>query len=131
MVDKLVMVTPPDDVYLDGLRLLLVDLKTYQEELISRSLIESNQDLTIISYVWRSGEDLNWLLDKKKKSHFTIFNAESENQILIGYLSAFKYSYYIGNLRDLNIVNDRDIFNQEDCSRIITYHAEKYERQFK
>lgn len=131
MTDRLIMVTSPDDINLDGLRLLLVDLKKSQEEIVSKALMESDNELSIISYIWRSGEDIDWLLDKKHKSHFIIFNAESENQILIGYLSAFKYSYHLGHLRDLNKVNDRNILDQADCSKLITLHAEKYERQFK
>ena len=39
MTDKVLVVTPPDDVLIDGFRLLLVDLDADQTKIISNNLL--------------------------------------------------------------------------------------------
>jgi hypothetical protein len=85
MTDSVILVTDPDDIQVDGLRLLLVDLNTDQNQIVSDSLAQSDGFSSIVSYIWRSGDSVDWLLDKKHKSDIIIFNADSENDIIIGH----------------------------------------------
>jgi hypothetical protein len=96
MSDKVIIVTPPDDIHVDGLRILLVDLTLDQTQLISEALAQIQEMPTIVTYVWQTGNDIEWVLDKKHKSYYlTIFNADSQNDIVVGYLAAQNNSYYI------------------------------------
>lgn len=120
MADKITVVTSPDDIQIDAFRILLVDLSHPQADLLSKTLLslkESNSE--IVTYFWKNGEDFSWLLDKKHKSDVIIFNADSENDILVGYMAAQKNSHYFGNLRNLNIVNKSAIYNAEQLLEIL------------
>jgi len=68
MTDKVILVTPPDDILIDGIRILLVDLNSSQTQLISDALNRLTGDTTVISYMWNSKDNIDWLLDKKLKS---------------------------------------------------------------
>ena len=65
MTAKVVVVTAPDDVLIDGFRLLLVDLNAEQTKIISDSLLNLKSQHDIITYLWSSNHDTDWLLDKK------------------------------------------------------------------
>jgi len=119
MTDSVILVTDPDDVQVDGLRLLLVDLNVDQNQIVSDSLARSEGFGSIVSYIWRSGDSVDWLLDKKHKSDLIIFNADSENDIIIGYMAAQKYSYYFGTLKILSPANNRNIYNADDVTKIL------------
>lgn len=130
MTSKILVVNSPDDVIEDGFRLLVVDLEKSQGEIISSVLLDVAKS-TIILYTWCNTENISWLFDKKNKSDLIIFNAESLNQTIIGYISAQPNSYYFGVLRDLNIVNSNVILDKESSFNIIQTHIGNYERQFK
>jgi len=119
MTDSVILVTDPDDIQVDGLRLLLVDLNIDQNQIVSDALARSDGFGSIVSYIWRSGDSVDWLLDKKHKSDLIIFNADSENDIIIGYMSAQKYSYYFGILKILSPANNRNIYNADDVTKIL------------
>jgi hypothetical protein len=119
MTDSVILVTDPDDVQVDGLRLLLVDLNVDQNQIVSDALARSEGFGSIVSYIWRSGDSVDWLLDKKHKSDLIIFNADSENDIIIGYMAAQKYSYYFGTLKILSPANNRNIYNADDVTKIL------------
>jgi len=105
MSDKVIIVTAPDDVNVDGIRVLLVDLYQNQTHLLSQALSQLNNTPTIISYVWKNEESIDWLIDKKHKSDLIIFNADSTNDLITGYMAAQSNSYYFGTLRSLHLVN--------------------------
>jgi hypothetical protein len=130
MTAKISVVTSPDDVFEDGFRLLVVDLDQPQSEMISSNLLEISRD-KIILYSWKTSDSNLWLSDKKNKSDLIIFNADSGNQLLVGYLAAQSNSYYFGTLRDLNIVNSNVILDKDSSFSIIHNHIGNYERQFK
>lgn len=113
MIDKIVLVTPPDDVLVDGIRLLLVDVTIPQSQMVSSVLTQFETIPTVIAYMWSSGDSVDWLIDKKHKSDIIIFNADSENDIVVGYLSAQPNSYYFGNLKLLSTVNRSAIYNTD------------------
>jgi predicted DNA binding protein len=119
MSNKVLLVTPPDDVLLDGIRILLVDLVPEQQQIISDALTQLVSIPNIILYVWNSTNDINWLLDKKSKSDAIIFNADSENDVIIGYMAAQSNSHYFGTLKILSMVNNSTIYNIDQVSTIL------------
>jgi hypothetical protein len=128
MTNKVILVTEPDDILQDGLRLLLVNLTSEQTQIISDALTSLTSLPTIVLYVWNTGE-ISWLFDKKLKSDLIIFNAESVNEIIIGYMAAQKNSAYFGNLKDLSTINPQGIYNIDDCKNLLLNAIEKYEQQ--
>lgn len=119
MTDKVIIVTPPDDILIDGVRILLVDLDNSQTQLISDALNQLTDDVTIITYLWNSTNSVDWLLDKKHKSQLIIFNADSDNDIIVGYMAAQKNSHYFGILRSLTAVNNCVIYNTDQIHNLL------------
>lgn len=113
MTDRITIVTTPDDILIDGIRILLVDLTDDQSSCVSTALTQSNVMKDVIVYL-SNNIDWDWIIDKKQKSDLIIFNAESENCILVGYLSAQPNSHYFGTLKDLYRANNRAIYTTED-----------------
>jgi hypothetical protein len=109
MNEKLIAVTPPDDVLQDAGRLLLVDLTEEQMSVVSKALGEIDEFNRIVLYIWKQNDDIEWLLDKKLKSDLIVFNADSFDQTLIGYLAAQTNSCYFGILKSIGKVNDTSI----------------------
>lgn len=121
MTEQVLIITEPDDTLLDGYRILLTDLTSEQSQVVSQSLLNIKLSNTVILYSWNSTDSINWLLDKKSKCDLLLFNADSNNDILIGYLSAQHNSYYFGNLRLLSGANNSRLYAQEDCERLLEY----------
>ena len=125
MTAEVLLVTNPDDVLCDGYRILAVDLNLDQSKILSDSLLSSSCEEKIILYSWNSRDNLEWLIDKKHKSHLVIFNAESENQTLVGYLSAQKNSHYFGTLKTLGQICKNDIYSYDGCFNLLKTYFEK------
>ena len=128
MSDKVILVTPPDDILVDGLRILMVDLTQEQTQLVSEVLTSLKSIPTIVSYVWNETYDVEWLLDKKLKSNLILFNANSEKDAIIGYMAAQSNAYYFGELKDLGLINKSAIYTIEDLLTIMEKTIEKYGR---
>jgi hypothetical protein len=126
MAEKVVIVTEPDDFSVDGFRLLTVNLSSEQNSIVSQSLLNLNSPDTIIVYAWNSSNSASWLLDKKHKADLIIFNADSDNEIVVGYMAAQKNSYYFGNLKFLSGINVSAIYSVEDCESIIEKNLKLY-----
>lgn len=131
MSDKVIIVTPPDDIQVDGLRILLVDLTPDQTNIISQSLTRLDTIPTTITYVWNTSNDISWLLDKKHKSFLIFFNADSENDAIIGYMAAQVNSYYFGNLKSLSQVNQNAIYDTEQIFNLMENVIQQYVRQLR
>lgn len=128
MTDKIIVITSPDDVVYQGIRFLFVDLKSEQLQLLSNLLINSNHtNNVIVNYVWNVKDSLDWLFDKILKADHIFFNAESENQTIVGYLAGKRNSSYFGHLRDLNLVNTSVLNSLEDCENIFKKAIKNYE----
>lgn len=123
MTDRILIVTPPDDTLLDGIRILHVELTEEQNQIVSEALLNSESRHTIINYVWRMGNSVEWLLDKIPKSDLILFNANPINngatEILIGWTAAQPQSYYFGILKDLHLANNRAIYSVEDVLNLL------------
>lgn len=131
MSDKIIVVTPPDDVAIDGLRILLVDLDPSQTQFMSDALKQLTTMPNIINYIWNNGQDIDWLLDKKIKSWLIFFNANSENDVIIGYMAAQANSYYFGTLKTLGTVNDSAIYNIDQIINILEKYIENHARKIR
>jgi len=127
MSDRIFVVTAPDDTLLQGIRIINVCLNEEQASVVSASLLKNNTSQNIISYVWQTGNPLDWLFDKIAKCDLIIFNADSPADMIIGWISAQPQSYYFGNLRDLHMVNDHVIYNIDDILNLLEKVSKKYE----
>jgi hypothetical protein len=125
-MDNILVVTPPDDIHIDGYRLLLVDLTPDQSQIVSDSLLQLKSLPSVVVYSWKSDDLDEWLLQKKKKSDLIIFNAESSKHLLIGYLSAQINTYYFGTLRSLATVNNRVLLNTDQCIELLDAKINQY-----
>ena len=65
MTDKVLIATSPDDVLVDGFRLLLVDLDSNQTKVLSDTLLSLKLETTVIVYLWAGTDPISWLLDKR------------------------------------------------------------------
>ncbi len=119
MSNKVLLVTSPDDVLADGVRILLVDLVPEQQQIISNALAQLATIPNVVLYIWNSSDDASWLLDKKSKSDTIIFNADSENDVIIGYMAAQSNSHYFGTLKILSVVNNSTIYNIDQVLTIL------------
>ena len=128
MTDRILVVTAPDDTLQDGIRIAHVNLSQEHSQLISQALLQSNLPHTIINYVWNQGDSKSWLFDKIVKANLVFFNADcdQETALLTGWISSNPRSYYFGRLRDLNIVNDRVLYNSDDILNLLEKTVKSY-----
>lgn len=127
MSDQVVIVTAPDDFIQDSFRILLVDLDESQTQLVSAALLQLNHIGKLVVYKFSSGDSIAWLLDKKNKSNLIIFNADSKNEQLVGYMCAQRKSCYFGTLKSLHLANKSAIYSVDDVVNLITIRMENNE----
>ena len=123
MSDKIFLITEPDDSFLEGVRIFLFDLDLEQYAVFSLALLNFDSVPSTVVYNAKDSTNIQWFVDKLLKSDLIIFNANSENQQLVGYLCAKPESYYFGELRSLSLVNKSVIFDMHQLKEIL-------ERQF-
>lgn len=132
MTDRILVVTPPDDVLLQGIRILHVHLNEEQSSIISNALMQSNLPHNIINYVWKMGNRVDWLLDKTPKCDLILFNADGPTDpgldVIIGWTAAQHQSYYFGHLKDLHQANDRAIYNVDDILTLLEKVSKNHEQ---
>ena len=119
MKNKITIITPPDDVTEDGIRILVYGCKEEQTLLISSVIYEIKECKPTIIYVCNGQDNSEWALDKKLKCSIIIFNADTEDQTMIGYLAAQPNSYYFGELRTINLVNSNRIHTKEQLQQLM------------
>lgn len=128
MNSKVILVTDPDDVAYDGVRLLLVNLTADQTQLLSTALSKIHNLPMVVLYIWNNSSS-DWLFDKKHKSQHIIFNAEHENEYITGYMAAQRNSSYFGILKNLAKVNTKAIYSIDDCIKLLETVIGTYEQQ--
>lgn len=126
MTEKILLVTSPDDIQQQGLRVLFVDLTEDQTQMVSQALNLIEDFSTIVSYIWKVGEEVDWLLDKKYKSDLIVFNADSVNQTLVGYMAAQHNAHYVGTLKSLSGVNTSAIYSADQLGHLLNRYINKY-----
>jgi hypothetical protein len=119
MNNKVSIVTAPDDLLQDGIRILAYGLEKEQSTAVSNVIFNLKDFKPTIIYVANGDDDQQWALDKKQKCSIIIFNADSVDQIMIGYLAAQANSYYFGDLRTLDSINRNKIYSQEQLKNIM------------
>ena len=122
MSNKIFLVTAPDDIIQDASRVLFVNLDDTQTQFVSACLNKLHRLPTTVIYMWHSGDDFQWLLDKKNKSTLILFNADTEDELITGYLAAQPKSYYLGQLRGINAANPNLILDEDHLINILTDH---------
>lgn len=129
-MNQISLVTAPDDVLHDALRITLVQLDAEQTQAVSDALTSLETIPPMVLYVWQMGNPISWLLDKKAKSNIIIFNGnvspDGATELIVGYIAAHPNSYYFGTLKDLSQANPRAIYNIDDLKSIITNLIENY-----
>jgi hypothetical protein len=131
MTNKVVLVTPPDDVGTDALRISIVGLTESQTSIVSEALTALEVIPEIVLYVWTESNTVAWLIDKKHKSDLIIFNAEMDNAEIAGYMAAQPNAHYFGNMRSLGITNKRTVFDLAQCEQLIKEKVTEYEQSFR
>jgi hypothetical protein len=126
MTDRVILVTYPDDILDDGVRLLLVDLTEEQTSIVSRALTELETIPLVVVYSWKIGDDVNWLFDKTHKSRLIIFNADSDDTTLVGYFAGKSNSVYFGEIGQLKLVNRSVIFDVVQVKELLKNTFKKY-----
>jgi hypothetical protein len=121
MTDRILIVTAPDDILQSGIRIANINLTEPQSQMISQALMQSTLPHTIINYVWNWGDSKLWLFDKIPKTDLILFNADCDTgaAMITGWICADPRSYYFGNLRDLNIINDRVLYTSDDILKLL------------
>lgn len=130
-MNRITLITSPDDVLADAFRILCVDLTIDQNQLVSNCITKLDFASNIVIYIWNTGEDVNWLFDKKQKSNIIVFNGMHNNGEIVGYLTAQANSYYFGPLKTLGAINDRDIYDIHSLEETLVNYVKKYEQNFK
>lgn len=128
MRNKITLVTPPDDIIVDGFRILTYDLEPHQSQLISEALVKLDNIPSTVIYIANGKDDPSWIIDKKQKCSIIVLNAESLDQTMVGYLIAQRNSYYFGNLRSITGVNNSAIQNIEELKNTLEEHIIRYEK---
>jgi hypothetical protein len=128
MSNKVLLVTSPDDVSIDALRILLVGLNDDQSSIISDALTNLEQVPETVVYVANETESAAWLIDKKQKSKLIIFNAEMDNGELVGYLAAQPNAYFFGNMRYIGITTKRALFDRHQAEELLKEKITEHER---
>ena len=129
--NRLSLVTPPDDVLTDSFRILSVGVNQEATALMSSALTRLPSIPETVLYVWQSGDDLEWLFDKKNKSNLIVFDPSSISPELVGYFSAQLNSYYFGSLRDLGIINNNSILDADQFYNILENYIITYEKSIR
>ena len=119
MSERVIVVTPPDDVLVEAKRILLFDPTVDQTQMISQCLSDIELINTVVFYIWRTGDDLNWLLDKALKYDLLILNADTSEQSMLGYLFSKPNSYYLGNIRSLSQLKNNQIYDADHLNTIL------------
>lgn len=131
MSDRILVVTPPDDTLLQGIRITHVNLTEEQSSIVSSALFKTTLQHNIINYVWKMGNRVDWLLDKLPKSDIVLFNADNNPngaiELIIGWTAAQHNSYYFGTLKDLHMANDRAIYSVEEILTLLENVSKNYE----
>lgn len=128
MSDRILIVTAPDDIPLQGIRVAHVNLTSEQSGIVSSAMLQTTLPHTIINYVWTFNDPVNWLFDKITKCDLILFNANSPSELLIGWVSAQPQAHYFGTLKDLHIVNDQAIYSDEDILTLLEKISKHYEQ---
>lgn len=127
MNNKIILITPPDDSVIEGIRIIAFNLSVEQTQFVSNVLNSLESFPNIVIYLTKS-LDSHYFLLQKPKCDIIIFNADTDDDMMNGFLAAQKNSCYFGNLKKLNKVNENAIYNEEQLLNILEESIKKYEK---
>jgi len=127
-MNNITLVTAPDDIHIDAVRILTYDLDNDQSQLVSNALTSMDNLYDTVMYIAKSNDDPQWILDKKIKSSIIILNAESDNQTLVGYLAAQPGSYYFGTIKTIGQAKTNILRNVDDVIKMMEENTTKHAR---
>jgi len=110
----------------DAFRILLVSLDQTQTQMLSSALYAIEDLPSTVLYIYNPGDDTDWMFDKKLKSDLIIFDVDSEDQTLVGYLTAQKNSHYFGEQKSLRKIANSAIYDIHSLKELLEEHIAKY-----
>ena len=93
--------------------------QTEQIKLVNKLIAEDADFENVIIYIWKTGDDIEWLLDKKLKSNLIIVNSDCDDQITVGYMIAQANSCYFGTLKNFSKANANAIYDVDQITNIL------------
>jgi hypothetical protein len=116
---KIFVITDPDDVEYDALRIVAVDLAPEQSYSLSEVLktIQTNRDINL--YVYSNLDDVAWLIDKSNKADYIFANPQSDDQQIVGYIASKRQSYFFGDTKITKALNKRSVLSHEHITEIL------------
>ena len=119
MSSKIFVITSPDDVEYDALRIVAVDLAPEQSHLLSEVLKTIKVDRDINLYVYSNLDDASWLIDKSNKADYIFANPLSDDQQIVGYIASKRQSHFFGETKITKALNKRSVLSQEHIIEIL------------
>ena len=119
MSNKIFIITAPDDVEYDALRILVVDLAPEQSHLLSEVLKTIKVDRDINLYVYSNLDDVTWLIDKSNKADYIFANPLSDDQQIVGYIASKRQSHFFGETKITKSLNKTPILCQEQIAETL------------
>ena len=119
MNSKIVLITAPDDVEYDALKIAAVDLAPEQSESLSQVVKNLDIDRDINLYVYNLWDDLKWIIDKSSKADIVFANAGSDNQQLLGFLASKRHTHLFGESALGKALNKEPVFSQQQLEHIL------------
>ena len=113
------MITDPDDVEYDALRIVAVDLAPDQSHSLSEVLKTIQIDKDINLYVYSNSDDIAWLIDKSIKADYIFANPQSDDQHLVGYIASKRQSHFFGETKITKALNKKSVLSQDHIVEIL------------
>ena len=119
MTSKIFVITAPDDVDYDALRIVSADLTPEQSQMLSNVLKNISLDRDINLYVHSNSDDYQWVIDKSGKADLIFGNTVSDDQQIVGFLASKRQSHFFGDSKLTKSLNKKSIFSEEQIAQII------------
>jgi hypothetical protein len=119
MSNKVLLITSPDDTLENAIRISVIGLTQEQSSVVSQALTDIETPECLVTYIWQSTDPIEWIIDKIYKSHLIIFNADCNDQTLVGFLSSKPNAHYFGTLRSLGLINKSSIYDLDQCKFLL------------
>ena len=119
MSSKIFVITDPDDVEYDALRIVAVDLAPEQSHSLSEVLKTIQIDKDINLYVYSNSDDVAWLIDKSNKADYIFANPQSDDQQIVGYIASKRQSHFFGETKITKSLNKTPILCQEQITETL------------
>ena len=116
---KISLITAPDDLEFDAIRILAVCLSPDQSNTLSDVLkvLEVEKDINL--YIYNHADDLYWLVDKAHKADIIFVNGALENQKVAGWLASKRQSCFFDDAPLHKALNNTIVYSKEQIELAI------------